>query len=104
VCFCRVHKWVEGTDIAQATGTANPHTSHCLGSGEIMISTMGGPEGQVRGQEGGGGFVSFCGGWCMLAAHQLLLIDLMFGYMCSACIMTRSLNNCRHSSLVLWFD
>lgn len=46
--LCRIHKCVEGNDIANATGTAFPHTSHCLGSGEIMISTMGNNEGKVR--------------------------------------------------------
>jgi selenium-binding protein 1 len=46
--FCRIHKWVEGSDIANAAGTAYPHTSHCLGSGEIMISTMGNNDGKVR--------------------------------------------------------
>jgi hypothetical protein len=58
LCICRVYKWVEGTDIAKAAGTAYPHTSHCLGSGEIMISTMGGPEGQVRGRRARGGYHS----------------------------------------------
>lgn len=30
LCPCRMHKWVEGSDISNATGTAYPHTSHCL--------------------------------------------------------------------------
>lgn len=46
----KIHKWVEGSDIANAAGTAYPHTSHCLGSGEIMISTMGNNDGKAKGQ------------------------------------------------------
>ena len=34
--------------IRDATGLAYLHTSHCLGSGEIMISAMGDPEGNPR--------------------------------------------------------
>ncbi|KAF8069628.1 selenbp1 [Scenedesmus sp. PABB004] len=44
-----LHKVVEGAAIAAATGLAYPHTSHCLGSGDIMISTMGGPDGKGKG-------------------------------------------------------
>lgn len=43
----RLHKFVEGAAVSAAAGVAYPHTSHCLGSGEIMISTMGGPDGKV---------------------------------------------------------
>eukprot|EP00775_Hariotina_reticulata_P012725 gene12725-12855_t len=45
----RLHKTVEGSVIAEAAGVGYPHSSHCLGSGEIMISTMGTGEGQGRG-------------------------------------------------------
>jgi hypothetical protein len=38
---------VEGQDIAKVAGVGYPHTSHCLGSGDIMISTMGAPDGKV---------------------------------------------------------
>lgn len=49
VCCCfRLHKFVDGAAVSAAAGVAYPHTSHCLGSGEIMISTMGGPDGKVR--------------------------------------------------------
>jgi len=45
----KLHKAVEGKDIAEKTNLAFPHTSHCLGSGEIMISCMGDPEGNGQG-------------------------------------------------------
>lgn len=37
----KLHKVVTGEEIANKTGYTSPHTSHCLGSGEIMISMMG---------------------------------------------------------------
>ncbi|MEQ2259882.1 Methanethiol oxidase [Xenotaenia resolanae] len=43
---------VEPIDLYWKCGLANPHTSHCLGSGQIMISCMGEPAGG-----GKGGFV-----------------------------------------------
>uniref|UniRef100_A0A8C9WJ65 Methanethiol oxidase n=1 Tax=Scleropages formosus TaxID=113540 RepID=A0A8C9WJ65_SCLFO len=45
-------KTVEPSELFWKCGLANPHTSHCLGSGQIMISTMGDPYGN-----GNGGFV-----------------------------------------------
>uniref|UniRef100_A0A672FM94 Methanethiol oxidase n=1 Tax=Salarias fasciatus TaxID=181472 RepID=A0A672FM94_SALFA len=48
----RIHKMVEPVDLYFKCGLANPHTSHCLGSGQIMISCMGDPSGN-----GKGGFV-----------------------------------------------
>lgn len=45
----KIHKVVEGEEIKAKTGLAYPHTTHCLGSGEIMISTMGDPEGENKG-------------------------------------------------------
>uniref|UniRef100_A0A8C1HCK3 Methanethiol oxidase n=1 Tax=Cyprinus carpio carpio TaxID=630221 RepID=A0A8C1HCK3_CYPCA len=48
----RLHKIVEPIDLFWKCSLANPHTSHCLGSGQIMISTMGDPSGN-----GKGGFV-----------------------------------------------
>ncbi|XP_057689865.1 methanethiol oxidase isoform X6 [Corythoichthys intestinalis] len=43
---------VEAVDLYWKCGLANPHTSHCLGSGQILISCMGDPSGA-----GKGGFV-----------------------------------------------
>lgn len=43
----RLHKVVEGAELGSAAGVGYPHTSHCLGSGDIMISTMGDPAGKV---------------------------------------------------------
>lgn len=48
----RLHKTVKGEDVFKATGGANPHTSHCLPSGEVLISFIGREEGK-----GGGGFL-----------------------------------------------
>ncbi|CAH1248498.1 SELENBP1 [Branchiostoma lanceolatum] len=44
-----IHKTVEPTEVYWKTGLANPHTTHCLGSGEIMISTIGDPSGNAKG-------------------------------------------------------
>ena len=44
-----VHKTVKGEEIKTKTGLGYPHTSHCLGSGEIMMSMMGDANGESRG-------------------------------------------------------
>ncbi|XP_003384485.1 PREDICTED: selenium-binding protein 1-like isoform X1 [Amphimedon queenslandica] len=44
-----IHKVVEPDDIIKKTGLAIPHTSHCLANGQVMISTMGDPEGKAKG-------------------------------------------------------
>lgn len=41
----RFHKIVEPTDVHKKTGLGAPHTTHCLGSGEVMISCIGDAEG-----------------------------------------------------------
>ncbi|MCJ8728208.1 hypothetical protein PDJAM_G00001740 [Pangasius djambal] len=48
----RLHKTVEPVEVFWKCGLANPHTSHCLGTGQVMISTLGDPSGN-----GKGGFV-----------------------------------------------
>uniref|UniRef100_A0A8C9YG67 Methanethiol oxidase n=1 Tax=Sander lucioperca TaxID=283035 RepID=A0A8C9YG67_SANLU len=48
----RIHKIVEPVDLFWKCGLANPHTTHCLGNGQIMISCIGDPTGN-----GKGGFV-----------------------------------------------
>lgn len=48
----RIHKVVEAEEVQEKCGLGNLHTSHCLGCGEIMISTLGDLEGN-----GKGGFV-----------------------------------------------
>ena len=45
----RVAKVVEGEAIKKATGLQYLHTSHCLGSGDILVSAMGDAEGGARG-------------------------------------------------------
>lgn len=45
----RLSKTVEKQDIVSATGLTFLHTSHCLGSGDIMISAMGDPDGEAKG-------------------------------------------------------
>uniref|UniRef100_A0AAZ3NWA7 Methanethiol oxidase n=1 Tax=Oncorhynchus tshawytscha TaxID=74940 RepID=A0AAZ3NWA7_ONCTS len=44
--YCQI---VEPTDIFWKTGLANPHTTHCLGNGQIMISSIGDPSGNGKG-------------------------------------------------------
>ncbi|KAJ3708609.1 hypothetical protein LUZ61_012314 [Rhynchospora tenuis] len=44
-----LHKVVEPAEIAEKTGLAYPHTSHCLASGDIMISCLGDPQGNAKG-------------------------------------------------------
>lgn len=48
----RIHKIISPEDVAQKTGLGFLHTTHCLASGEVMISSLGKPNG-----EGEGGFV-----------------------------------------------
>lgn len=44
-----LHKVVEPADIVRKTGLAYPHTSHCLASGDIMISCLGDKDGNAEG-------------------------------------------------------
>jgi len=44
-----LHKVVDPADIIEKTGLAYPHTSHCLASGEIMISCLGDKDGNAEG-------------------------------------------------------
>lgn len=44
-----LHKVVEAADILEKTGLAYPHTSHCLASGDIMISCLGDKDGNAKG-------------------------------------------------------
>jgi len=50
----KLHKIVEGTEIAEKLGLTFPHTVHCLATGELMVSMMGNSE-----LKGEGGFVLF---------------------------------------------
>ncbi|KAK1256806.1 Selenium-binding protein 1 [Acorus gramineus] len=45
----QLHKVVKPADIEQKTGLAFPHTSHCLASGEIMVSCLGDKDGNAAG-------------------------------------------------------
>ncbi|XP_077048070.1 methanethiol oxidase isoform X3 [Agelaius phoeniceus] len=45
----KLHKVVEAEELARKANAAFPHTSHCLGSGEILISCLGDPEGNGKG-------------------------------------------------------
>lgn len=42
----RLFKVVERADVQKQTGLGSPHTSHCLASGQIMISCVGDAEGK----------------------------------------------------------
>ncbi|KAI3973112.1 hypothetical protein MKX01_019770 [Papaver californicum] len=44
-----LHKVVQSEEIVQKTGLAYPHTSHCLASGDIMISCIGDKDGNAEG-------------------------------------------------------
>lgn len=44
-----LHKIVKPEDIIQKTGLAFPHTSHCLASGDIMVSCLGDKDGNAAG-------------------------------------------------------
>ncbi|KAK6266091.1 hypothetical protein QUC31_016928 [Theobroma cacao] len=44
-----LHKVVDPEDIVQKTGLAYPHTSHCLASGDIMVSCLGDKDGNAKG-------------------------------------------------------
>ncbi|KAK8490344.1 hypothetical protein V6N13_009016 [Hibiscus sabdariffa] len=44
-----MHKVVEPEDIVEKTGLAYPHTSHCLASGDVMISFLGDKHGNAKG-------------------------------------------------------
>ena len=40
---------IDPVDVFYKTALANPHTVHCIPGGKIMISTMGDPEGNSKG-------------------------------------------------------
>ncbi|KFV76582.1 Selenium-binding protein 1-A, partial [Dryobates pubescens] len=44
----RLHKIVEPVELFWKGNLANPHTSHCLGSGDILISCLGDPAGNGK--------------------------------------------------------
>ncbi|KAJ6866464.1 selenium-binding protein 1-like [Populus alba x Populus x berolinensis] len=44
-----LHKVVEPADIVTKTGLAYPHTSHCLASGDVMLSCLGDKDGNAEG-------------------------------------------------------
>ena len=46
--FCLILQIVSPDEVTK-TGLAYLHTAHCLGSGEIMISAMGTPDGKEQG-------------------------------------------------------
>jgi selenium-binding protein 1 len=44
-----LHKVVESEEIVEKTGLAYPHTSHCLASGDILVSCLGDRNGNAKG-------------------------------------------------------
>ncbi|KAJ7393994.1 Methanethiol oxidase [Desmophyllum pertusum] len=48
----RIDKIVQPEEVANKTGLSYPHNTHCLANGEVMISSLGKPNG-----EGEGGFI-----------------------------------------------
>ncbi|XP_024083510.1 selenium-binding protein 1-A isoform X2 [Cimex lectularius] len=45
----QIHKVIEPEEVHKHN-VGTPHTSHCLASGEVMISTMGDPKGEPKGE------------------------------------------------------
>ncbi|XP_043936566.1 methanethiol oxidase isoform X2 [Protopterus annectens] len=45
----RIHKVIEPSELHEKCDSANPHTTHCLANGEVMISTIGDPRGNAKG-------------------------------------------------------
>uniref|UniRef100_A0A7M4EMX9 Methanethiol oxidase n=1 Tax=Crocodylus porosus TaxID=8502 RepID=A0A7M4EMX9_CROPO len=45
----RLYKVIEPVEVYWKCNLANPHTTHCLGNGEIMISSIGEPSGNGKG-------------------------------------------------------
>ncbi|NWI55516.1 SBP1 oxidase, partial [Calyptomena viridis] len=45
----RLHKVVEPEELFRKGNVAHPHTSHCLGTGDILISCLGDPAGNGKG-------------------------------------------------------
>ncbi|NXM78682.1 SBP1 oxidase, partial [Serilophus lunatus] len=45
----RLHKVVEPEELFRKGNVAHPHTSHCLPSGEVLISCLGDPQGNGKG-------------------------------------------------------
>lgn len=50
----KIHKTIEPEEITSKTGLSNPHTTHCLADGHVMISAMGD---STKPGEGKGGFI-----------------------------------------------
>lgn len=44
-----IHKVLEPEEVHAKTGLGTPHTSHCLASGKVMISSIGDPNGNAKG-------------------------------------------------------
>uniref|UniRef100_M4FCZ6 Methanethiol oxidase n=1 Tax=Brassica campestris TaxID=3711 RepID=M4FCZ6_BRACM len=44
-----LYKYVDPKEIAEKTGLAFPHTTHCLASGEILVSCLGDKDGNAQG-------------------------------------------------------
>ncbi len=45
----KIHKVIEGSEIAEKTNMSAPHTVHCLADGNIMISMLGNAKGEAPG-------------------------------------------------------
>ncbi|XP_050405614.2 methanethiol oxidase [Patella vulgata] len=71
----RMHKVVEPSEVHTKTGLGAPHTSHCLGSGQIMISCMGDPDGNNK-----GGFILLDGEDFSVVGNWERAVNSSFGY------------------------
>ncbi|XP_048581488.1 methanethiol oxidase-like isoform X3 [Nematostella vectensis] len=70
----RIHRIVEPEEVFAKTGAANLHTTHCLGSGEVMISTLGTADGKARDK-----FGSHVHVWDWTTHEKVQTMDLGFG-------------------------
>lgn len=52
---------VEPVELFSKGNVAHPHTSHCLGTGDIMISCLGDPSGNGKGTKPLGPWKRTCG-------------------------------------------
>lgn len=64
-----LHKVVDPADIVQKTGLAYPHTSHCLASGDLLVSCLGDKDGNAAGN----GFLLLDSEFNVKGRYELLL-------------------------------
>ncbi|KAJ6370185.1 hypothetical protein OIU76_028457 [Salix suchowensis] len=84
-----LHKVVEPADIINKTGLAYPHTSHCLASGDVMVSCLGDKDGNAKGN----GFLLLDSEFNVKGRWEKPGHSPMFGYDFCMCQMTLDLGD-----------